>query len=142
VRRREGHAPAVDLVADCEAFLLGLYAERLMALDAPVPVWAWTNLLAHGSAHQLRAEAVHVAKGVTRIDARHTDGWRAARAHSAAEVLRATGPQCPLAELQSSVLAPLELSIASCASAEHWDRRTWLEVVRSALREHHPVQRP
>lgn len=136
MRWRERRALTAELVSDCEAFLLGRYAERLSARGMTVPVWAWTNLLAHGSEADLRAEAQA---------ARAPDGppgWRAARGTLAAQLLQATGPGCSLAQLQASVLAPLELRLANRPIVERWDRRTWIETVRAALASHRPTHHP
>ena len=51
-RRRPGDRPDLlyrDFVEDCWPFLRGRLVETLEARKAPVPTWAWTNLLAHGS---------------------------------------------------------------------------------------------
>jgi len=134
VWRPEHNAGAVELVADCEAFLLGRYAEELSARGAPVPVWAWTNLLAHGSEEDLAASAASLGSA-------GASPWRAARARLAGELLSATGPDCALTELQGAVLAPLELSLAAREAVERWDRRTWLSTVRAALRAYRPSRR-
>jgi hypothetical protein len=38
-----------ELVAECEAFFSGQYAQYLDNENRPIPVWAWLNVLAHGS---------------------------------------------------------------------------------------------
>lgn len=136
--RRERRALEAELVSDCEAFLTGRYAERLEAQDVVVPVWAWTNLLAHGSEAQLRAAASEAVPAAGDVAA----SWRSARAVLCAELLATSGSAagCPLGELQGSVLAPLELRLASRAGVGQWHRRTWLEVVRAALRAHRPTR--
>lgn len=134
MRRRERRALSAQLVSDCEAFLLGHYAEQLATQGLAVPVWAWTNLLAHGSEPDLRAEAA--SPGLP-DDA---NGWHAARARLASLLLDAAGPECSLAELQASVLAPLELRLANHPTVERWDRRTWTETVRAALAAHRPTR--
>jgi hypothetical protein len=121
---RERRALGAELIADCEAFLLGLYVERLESQRVAVPVWGWTNLLAHGNDAALRAAAA-----VTTHPG-GADGWHAARARLAAELLRSG----TLAELQRDVLAPLELRLASRPDVEGWGPRTWVDVVRAALR--------
>jgi hypothetical protein len=127
--RPERRALAAELVADCEAFLLGRYAERLSELGAPVPVWAWTNLLAHGSEDDLRAAAAS-------LGAAGSGAWHSARARIAEELLAATGPGISIAGLQAAVLAPLEVSLAAREEVDRWDRRTWLATVRAALRSY------
>ena len=42
-----------QVVGDCEAFLAGRLVERIEQAGARVPVWAWTNLLAHGTERDL-----------------------------------------------------------------------------------------
>lgn len=132
--RPERKALAAELVSDCEAFLLGRYAEHVSDRGVPVPVWAWTNLLAHGSESDLRAAGAS-------LGAPRSDAWHAARARLADEVLAATGPDRPLAELQAAALAPLELSLAGRDAVERWDRRTWLATVRAALRSYRPTHK-
>lgn len=127
--RRERRALAGELVSECEAFLRGRYAETLVARDADVPVWAWTNLLAHGSETDLRVAASNAPLG-----ARTT--FADARAQLAAHLLDAAGPDCTLEELQTAVLAPLELNLARRPAVEHWDRGRWSTAVRTALRSH------
>lgn len=133
--RPERKALAAELFSDCEAFLLGRYAEHVPERGAAVPVWAWTNLLAHGTEPDLRATAAA-------LGAPGTDAWHAARARLAAEVLALTDPARPLPDLQSAVLVPLELSLAGRDAVERWDRRTWLATVREALRSYRPTRMP
>ncbi|MGH8980505.1 MAG: hypothetical protein ACRDWE_05730 [Acidimicrobiales bacterium] len=134
--RREHRALAAELVSDCETFLRGRYAERLEGQRILVPVWAWTNLLAHGSEPDLRDEAASA-----RVGGSGTMGWRWARANLASELLAAIGPGSSLEEIQSSVLAPLELNLAARPEVQGWDRRAWLEIVRAAIRAHRPSRR-
>jgi hypothetical protein len=57
--RKWGHGGrriSAQLVDETEAFLGGRFVERAEARGDFVPVWAWTNLLAHGSDKDLRAE--------------------------------------------------------------------------------------
>lgn len=130
MRRRERHALAAQLVEECEAFLLGHYAETLASSRASVPVWAWTNLLAHGGETDLRGAASTTATGVLAT-------FADARARLAAHVLEAAGTDSSLAELQSSVLAPLELRLAGQRAVEDWDSATWFAAVWTALRHRH-----
>ena len=46
------------IVAECEAFLEGKFAESAVPAGELVPVWAWINLLAHGTEDQLRREVM------------------------------------------------------------------------------------
>lgn len=127
--RPDRKALAAELIADCEAFLLGSFAERLSERGAPVPVWAWTNLLAHGSEDDLRVAAAS-------LGAAGSGAWHSARARIAEELLETTGSGLSVADLQAAVLAPLELSLAGREEVERWDRRTWLATVRAALRSY------
>lgn len=129
-RRRKARALGAELTADAEAFLTGRYAERLEAQDRVVPVWAWTNLLAHGSAASLRLEAVGAAFPA------EPRTWRSARAVLASEVLDAAPSEETLGEVQAAVLAPLELKLSMRSDATRWGQRTWTEAVRAALRSH------
>ena len=52
--RRDRDPLGRSLVAECEAFLAGRYAEHLTHLGRRIPVWAWTNLIAHGNEQDLR----------------------------------------------------------------------------------------
>lgn len=100
------------LVEECDALLEGTYAELCEARQDRVPVWAWMNLLAHGTEEEL-GEAVHRD--------RSADPWRQARAYVAGELLdgvRAAGED--LVSFQQRVLVPLELEVASCPAAERW----------------------
>ena len=49
-RRRRDDDGEDQVAAECAAFLTGTLVERLEADGRAIPVWAWTNLLAHGSA--------------------------------------------------------------------------------------------
>lgn len=119
-----------ELLADTGAFLLGHYAERLERQSVVVPVWAWTNLLAHGTEDELRAEMA-----CTRCGSVGSGAWRAARAYLATEVLEAAGRESTLPELQRQVLVPLELSLATRSEVQRWNRQQWVAAVRSALGE-------
>jgi hypothetical protein len=55
--RHQPEPRPIQLVDDCEAFLAGSYAEQLLHRDERVPVWAWANLLAHGTEEAIRAAA-------------------------------------------------------------------------------------
>ena len=74
---------AAELVRDGEAFLVGSLAERIQSRAGTVPVWAWTNLLAHGTAEGLRSESARAGPGWG-APARP---WRQARSYLATEVL-------------------------------------------------------
>jgi hypothetical protein len=109
-RRSDGKA--VALVEECAAFLAGTYVELCESRGQPVPVWAWMNLLAHGTEDQLGGAIVqHPRAGP----------WRQARGFLAGELLDvvATG-RVSLGEFQHEVLVPLELDVMSCSGANRW----------------------
>lgn len=49
LRTWRGGAAARELIEEYESFLEGRYAEQPSRGGGHVPVWAWTNLTAHGS---------------------------------------------------------------------------------------------
>jgi hypothetical protein len=109
---RRNDPEAVALVEECDAFLAGCYVELCEARGTPVAVWAWMNLLAHGTEDQLRAG----------IAPRPNAGpWRHARGFLAGELLDlADAGRLGLPEFQRDVLAPLELDVMSCPGAGRW----------------------
>lgn len=125
-----------EMVADAEAFIAGHYAERLDLRSVPVPGWAWTNLLAHGSEEELASAALDVhAEPATWKE------WRSARAYLASEVLRTVRDGTSLAEVQREALFPLELGLSKQPSMRTLSVQQWVATVRAALRtyEHsHP----
>ena len=105
------------IALESEAFLLGNLVEYRDDKGIKVPVWAWMNRLAHGSALQ-------IGECVIRSDKPRRIGrsWRVARSYLAFEVLDLTDLQFTLAELQSSVLIPLELEMAARPDVAGWHR--------------------
>jgi hypothetical protein len=81
-----------------------------------VPVWAWVNLLAHGSEDELRA----VRDAPPRL---WSDEWQQARRLLAAEVLLLAEELGTLREVQDKVLIPMELSLAASRDAATWRPR-------------------
>ncbi|MDY7100694.1 MAG: hypothetical protein S0880_05855 [Actinomycetota bacterium] len=78
-----------------------------MSRQVVVPPWAWLNVLAHGTLHDLRG--VDDRLGARRDPQR----WGQARAYLAGEVLAAVGcDDEALAALQRNVLVPIELDLA------------------------------
>lgn len=126
--RREQRSLAAELVADCEAFLLGHYADRLESMSVAVPVWAWTNFLAHATEEELRGEMLSSGAG-----GRANDEWHAARAYLAAEVLDAASRAATVPALQATALVPLEVELAARADIGAWSCRQWVGAVRAAL---------
>ena len=110
------------LVEECQAFLDGAYAEVANASEAPIPVWAWMNLLAHGTEVELRGAADALGEG---------DSWRQARAFLAGELLEVVGKGgVTLMHLQHEVLVPLELDVLDCRGSNRW---TPAQLVRGLL---------
>lgn len=126
MRRRDPERElAEELIADCEAFLAGRYAEHLEARGRRVPAWAWVNLLAHGTGDELAA-ARHLVQDGT--DPRSQ--WRAARAFLAREVLEAAvAAGTTLDDLQRRVLIPLELELMGWPAALWGPRHVVLRVL-------------
>jgi hypothetical protein len=137
VWRRHGRSPGPELVGDCEAFLAGHVVERIEERAAgEVPVWAWTNLLAHGTDRDLRNECT-----VLRARLVPTAGkWREARSFLAAEVIDLADDCGPLAKVQRAVLVPLELEFA-CEDVAGWGPRQWVTSVEAALSQHRRASR-
>ena len=118
------------IALESEAFLLGSLVEYWDEMSMEVPVWAWMNSLAHGTAGQIGGCVIH--SDTSRSVAR---SWRVARSHLALEVLDLTDVEFTLAELQSSVLIPLELEMAARPDVAGWTPRQWVDLVEGALRE-------
>lgn len=127
--RRAGEA----LSTDAESFLSGRLAERLAGRTGSVPAWTWTNLLAHGTEADLRAEAKRATAGPAQGERR----WRQARAYLAVEVLKEAGARGSLTCLQKEVLVPLELDLAARAEVIACWPAQWVAAVERALRQRH-----
>lgn len=127
---------AAQSAADAAAFLNGRLVERAERLKVAVPVWAWTNLLAHGSRQDLVTESGRVW---SRWDCSVGVQWRRARSYLAGEVLLYAGPYGSLAEVQRVVLVPLELSLAATPEVADWRPSRWALAVESALTQQHHV---
>ena len=122
---------ARELVADCDAFVAGRYAEYLLARKRPVPVWAWVNLFAHGSESDLR-EAMLLGAARVPIGAQQ---WWSARAYLAGELLDQVAARRPLRTLQRVVLAPLELELAAGREVQAWRPAQLVHAVLAGLDE-------
>lgn len=111
MRIRRTEPVETGIAAECSAFLSGGYADYLVTFGRPVPVWAWVNLLAHGTAEMLRsnAETVDIARMT------HPSGdWNEACCYLAGEVLHAVDSGLvSLHRLQMETLIPLETLLAS-----------------------------
>lgn len=122
--------------ADVAAFLLGHYADVLEDAGTPVPVWAWTNVLAHGSPRDLRAVAHDSYEGWT--DSRH---WHSGRALLAAEMLARMRRGVTLVDLQHELLVPLELELARRRDVWRWSPEQLVHAVRSAMTAYERARR-
>jgi hypothetical protein len=122
--RRQRKAEERRLVKESEAFLHGEFAESGVPADAPTPVWAWINLLAHGTEQQLRQESVAPLG---------SDDWHRARSLLAAKLLAAIGSSdTSLVAIQRYVLVPLEFEIISSGTA-YWSPARLVTTVLGAL---------
>uniref|UniRef100_UPI00397DF477 hypothetical protein n=1 Tax=Salmonella sp. SAL4435 TaxID=3159890 RepID=UPI00397DF477 len=79
------------LANDCESFLAGRLAEHLYLRQGGVPVWAWTNLLAHGTVDELRAPPGRFP-GLPPV----LEPWISARRYLAGEILDVVADGAPL----------------------------------------------
>jgi hypothetical protein len=129
VHNGEQDAAYGTIALESEAFLLGGLVDYWDAKGMEVPVWAWMNLLAHGTVRR-------IGECVLRPDKPRRVGrsWRLARSYLAFEVLDLTDMEFTLAELQSSVLIPLELEMAARPDVAGWTPRQWVDLVEDALR--------
>lgn len=128
-KNSEQHTACGTIALECEAFLDGSLAEYWDDKGMEVPVWTWMNLLAHGDARR-------IGECVLRPDRlrRPSRSWRVARSYLAFEVLDLTDLEFTLADLQASVLIPLELEMAARADVDAWTPRQWVDLVEDALR--------
>ena len=126
---REHHTGCGTIALECERFLDGTLAEYWDEKGMNVPVWAWMNLLAHGSARQIGDCIARPYR-----PRRSSRSWRIARSYLAYEVLDVTDLEYTLPELQSAVLIPLELEMSARPEACHWSPRQWVDMVEDAIR--------
>jgi hypothetical protein len=103
---------AEQLIEECESFLAGGSVWLCEARREPVPVWAWMNVLAHGTESELRAAAQ---------DRPPNDEGRQALAFVAGELVELidTGV-VELEAFQRDVLVPLELDVIACPATTQW----------------------
>jgi hypothetical protein len=137
MRKRENEAGSSILVSECEAYLSGTLAEYWDEKGVLVPVWAWTNLLAHGS-EGLIGDSVLRPNRCRRAGRR----WRIARSFLAYQVLELTGVELALTDLQASVLIPLELEMANRSEVSRWTPRQWVDTVDRAIRNQDSSREP
>ena len=132
MHKREHETKGDTLALECEAFLHGTLAEFWDERGMIVPVWAWTNLLAHGSEGMMAETAARPPRP------RHiTRSWRIARSYLARRVLDLTDRPFRLADLQSAILIPLELQMADRPEVDRWTPRRWIDTVDHAIRNQH-----
>jgi len=127
---------ASQLIAESEAFVSGQLAELYERRDGYVPVWTWTNLLAHGSEQMLRD--AYGANEDRSVD--HEHPWRAARSYLAGEVLHLAEQVGSLEQVQREALRPIELELASWMSAESWASREWASTIAGVLDDYRRVR--
>jgi hypothetical protein len=109
-----------ELGDECEAFLAGRYAERLLREGRSVPPWAWLNQAAHADADTILAAAGGLP------DDGNIVLWTDAQATIATLVLAATAWGADLREVQHEVLVPLELELtATILQPEDLTRRVF-----------------
>jgi len=132
MRKREQQPGSSILALECEAFLNGTLAEYWDERGVDVPVWAWTNLLAHGSEGQIGESVLRPNR-----PRRAARSWRIARSYLAYRVLDHADAECTLADMQASVLVPLELEMAARPETGHWTPRQWVDTVDNAIRNQH-----
>ncbi len=122
-------AGGVAVADECAAFLSGNLAELWEERGIEVPVWAWTNLLAHGSEARIAETIARPARG--RQTAR---GWKLARSYLAYEVLDLVDDLFPLSLMQATILVPLELELSGRPAVSRWSLTRWVDTVDLAIR--------
>ena len=136
IRRAELRHMAEAAAVESAAYLMGTYAETVAARGRAVPKWAWTNLLAHGSADELRRQAQALEQG--RL---HTRAWLGARGYLAAEIIDRVDRGDSLEAIQHDVLLPIERSLMASGHGLLRDGSVtqWVAEVRAALGAHDAV---
>ena len=125
-----------ELVTECEAYLSGRYAEYLGEAKRPVPVWAWLNVLAHGSEEDVAALAAGEPHPSISL-------WHQALAFLAQELMnQAARRGRRLADLQRSTLVPLELELAGKGAQSPVELARFVSRVLSALAQRPTSRQP
>jgi len=119
---------------ECEAFLIGRYAQLATACGQPVPPWGWANLLAHSDASELRRVA---AEGVPFSVDVSDDRWARA-VHRAARVVVAEADRvgAPIALIQDVVLTVIEAWLIDTPSTTPATPEHLFGLVMATLRGH------
>lgn len=128
---------ANQLIAESEAYLAGDLAELYQHRDGYVPVWAWTNLLAHGDEARLRR--AYQAEQDRNIGVEQR--WLAARSYVAGEVLALADQEGSLRLVQQQVLIDVELDLSMRSLVDDWSPEGWVGTVMAALDNHRRVRR-
>jgi hypothetical protein len=110
--RNRADPSAERLIEEWESFLAGDSVSLCEARGEPVPVWAWMNVLAHGTEAELRAAAENRPPN---------DEGRQALAFVASELVELIDAGVAVLEaFQREVLVPLELDVIACPAAPQW----------------------
>lgn len=126
--------PGEGLGDECEAWLAGRWAEHLDTRHQAVPSWAWLNQVAHASEEALQTMSQPPEKNP------RDDQWSWLRACVAeALIKRASERGVTVADLQRSVLVPIELALFGDESRRMGDTELMIMVL-AALR--HPSAHP
>ena len=132
MRKRDDEVRDGILARECRAFLNGTLADYWDGSGVIVPVWAWTNLLAHGSEEMIGESVLRASR-----PRRTARSWRIARSYLAYRVLEHTDAEFTLRDLQASILVPLELEMAALPEVGRWTPRQWVDTVDHAIRSQH-----
>lgn len=122
-----------EIAAECEAYLSGELVEHRIAQHQDVLPWEWTNLLAHGSREALCKRSASDPSRSPSSGIGINDVWQAARSYMASRVLDLVDDRRTLAELQRTVLVPLEHRLASSDEAIWWQPNEWVMEIEAAL---------
>jgi hypothetical protein len=118
--------PALDdaLGSECESFLAGRWAAEPRDHPAPLPRWAWLNLIAHGDIDSVRDAAAVGTPG--------SASWSGEdiQVVLARAVLAAVAPE-DLPRIQREILVPLEIRVMTSVMSP----RRVVELVGAALYE-------
>ena len=134
-KRRASNEPDPDggLGEECEAWLAGTWAEYLAGRGEPVPRWAWLNQVAHASEKAVRS--------MTRLPDVNNDEWLRLRGCVAESLIKeAAGKGVSVAELQRSVLLPIECALFHNESLYRFGNPELMVRILAAL--HHPSAQP